>query len=83
MPKAKTLSTKNLQELFGVTAMTIHNWKKRQRDLHPLPADPTPYQAEHWASREGRVLTCDPRALLGKDVLKPGPKPRIVHSDSE
>jgi hypothetical protein len=75
--KTKTLSMKNMEELFDVTAMTIHNWKKGSATKAALPAEFTPAAVKRWALKNTVRMTCEPADLLGKDVGKPGPKPRV------
>lgn len=79
MKKPMLLSVKNLMELFGVTAMTLHNWKRRTATRTALPAVRTPAVIRNWATMNGVPMTCAPSTLLGKDVGKPGPRPKVVN----
>lgn len=74
--KVTKLTVKNLVTLFGVTAMTVHNWKKGSPSRPAMPDDLTPAKVKKWATQNGITMTCEPAALLGTDINKPGPKPR-------
>lgn len=78
---AARLTTKDLQEAFGVTPMTIYNWRQGTPTRDPLPAEAKgrsvfyrPARVKAWASRHG----IKPVRPLGDDATahsKPGPKP--------
>lgn len=81
----KLLTNKNLTRLFGVSLMTIYNWAQGTPTRDPLPVvrdgRSVGYQVSKikaWAAKHNVAMTCDPSTLLGADILKPGPKPRLV-----
>lgn len=78
--KPKTLTNQNLITLFGVTGMTIYNWRRGTPTKAPLPCPATPVEARAWAKRHGVPMTCDPRTLLGVGGAKRGPKPAVVRN---
>jgi hypothetical protein len=76
--RVTTLSIKNLVTLFGVTPMTVHNWKKGSPQRPALPEQLTPAKVKRWATQNGIEMTCDPSTLLGVGAKKPGPKPKLA-----
>lgn len=85
MSKAQTLTTADLTTIFGVSHMTIHNWKKGTPTKDPLPTVETGTRnvlfpvagIKRWAKVEGVAIVVDPDKLLAKPAQrKPGPKPR-------
>lgn len=81
MAKATRLTTKDLLAAFGVTPMTIANWRKGTPTRTPLPSEKQGRSVnyrrdriERWADKNG-VPLLDPLALLGSAGRgKPGPK---------
>ena len=88
--KVKTLTSKNLQTVFGVTAMTIHNWRKGSKKVTALPSIPSDSRAvgfsvaavKKWAATNGINMLVPPEVVVGEDRGKPGPKTnlRVVES---
>lgn len=81
----KLLTNKNLTRLFGVSLMTIYNWAQGTPTRDPLPAVRDGRSVGYpvakikaWATKHGVAMSCDPEALVGADILKPGPKPKLV-----
>jgi hypothetical protein len=78
----RLLTTADLQKAFGVTAMTIHNWRKGtpQRPALKTKSDGrrvafAEAAVRRWAEKAG-VAVVDESALLGGLARgKPGPKP--------
>lgn len=84
------LSIKNLQTAFGVSHMTISAWRKGSAARKPLPtakrgADNNPAgvgfdvgPTQKWADKYGIAILVPLADLVGKDVIKRGPKPKQV-----
>lgn len=80
---AKKLTTKDLTRAFGVTGMTITNWRKGTPTRKPLPfrtkGRAVQYDAAkvaRWASQHEMPLV-EPLEPQGRQ--KPGPKVRASH----
>ncbi|MNK65503.1 hypothetical protein D3C87_848000 [compost metagenome] len=79
MAAAMRLTTKDVEDAFGVTPMTVYNWRKGTPTREPLPAEVEGrrvfYRAARlkaWAKRHGIPLLKDPEAVSAHS--KPGPK---------
>lgn len=82
----KLLKTRDLEAVFGVTSMTVHNWRKGSVTREPLPVDEKslengdvrfhPTITARWAKRNDVLMA----KLIGDVTLagftRPGPKPR-------
>lgn len=91
MSKAATLTTKQLQQAFGVAHMTVYNWRQGTATKDALPfevSDPKAVKprisykvsvVKAWAKRNGVDFAVAPEKILastGARDGKPGPKPR-------
>lgn len=79
---ARRLTTRDLTEAFGVTLMTIANWKAGTPTRTPLPFVKegravrfNAAKVRRWAEANG-IAFADEKALEGTASRKPGPKPR-------
>lgn len=80
MPAAQTLTTEDLMRSFGVTHMTVFNWRQGSPTRAPLPFEQNgravsfrPSKVEAWARKHGLVPVA-PLAPAGAARKKPGPK---------
>lgn len=76
------LTTADLQKAFGVTGMTVHNWRKGTPQRPALPAESdgrrVVFSAEavrRWAVKAGVPVADESALLAGTAPGKPGPKP--------
>lgn len=80
---SQKLTTKDLTDVFGVTPMTIFNWRRGTPTREPLPAENEgrrvfyrPARLKAWAKRHGIPLlrSLDESTARGKPGPKPAPK---------
>lgn len=93
MPRAAapSLTTKQLQQAFGVAHMTVYNWRQGTATKDALPftlENPDAVKPrvrfplakiKAWAKRNGVPFAVEPEKILAKADDrdgKPGPKPR-------
>lgn len=87
---SKTLNTSDIQRAFGVTGMTVYNWRKGSPQRPPMPTAGgpgvgvifKPAAVKAWSKKAG-VAIIDPTAFEDNGDApaaarrsKPGPKPR-------
>ena len=84
MATRHTITIKQLMLAFGVSAMTVHSWRKGSVTRDPLPATKTNgyvafsvAEIKKWAKTYGVAIMVDPASLVGIVFTKPGPKPKI------
>lgn len=78
---APKLTTKDMQDAFGVTPMTIFNWRKGTPTREPLPCEvkgrsvlyPVA-RVKAWAKRHGITPLRDLGEIAPSGREKPGPK---------
>jgi hypothetical protein len=92
MTTAKSLSPKQVQQVFGVSHMTVFSWRQGNSKVTPLPCVTkprvkggkahsvtiTPAALSSWAKKNGIPIVVDPSTLLADPDVKPGPKPRVA-----
>ena len=95
MAKSKPLTTKDLVLIFGVTPMTILNWRKPGEGSRkkPLPfttrgvsVEFSPIRVKAWANSHGLPMVHDPLDVAEGTHLtkaKPGPKPKVIDRAAE
>lgn len=88
MAQSKPLTTKDLVLIFGVTPMTILNWRKAEEGSRkkPLPCkikgrsvEFNAFRVKAWANSNGVPMEHDPLDVAEGTHLtkaKPGPKPK-------
>lgn len=73
------LSVKQLAQVFGVTEMTIYNWREETATKTALPKTRTAALIEKWAKRNGVAIVQLPAAVLRSTPrAKTGPKPKVA-----
>lgn len=79
--QANALTNKNMMNLFGVSHVTIFNWRKGTPQREQLPTVQVGNSIRYpvvkvkaWAKSHGIEMLMDPQTLVGTGVLKPGPK---------
>lgn len=85
------LTTKDLLQIFGVTAMTITGWRKGLTAKAELPTiTKIPGRilfnraaVKKWAEKEGVEIRVDPITFISNEVGKPGPKPKQKLDEEE
>lgn len=92
--KKQQLNTAQACLVFGVSSMTLHNWRKGTQTLAPLPVIAkeaelgriryNPSVLKTWASKNKVIIARTPEEVLAagstKSQGKPGPKPRQVET---
>lgn len=75
------LTTKDLVAAFGVTSMTISNWRKGSPTKTALPTKQRgrfvcfePERVQRWANSNSVPILAPKKLAGGAERLKPGPK---------
>jgi hypothetical protein len=91
MAKPPVLNTKQVMTTFGVSQMTVHNWRRGSARRAPLPSFMPNWPAnsrpgfrvsdvKRWARQNGIEVLNDPLQVLAESAaappVRPGPKPR-------
>ena len=85
------LSLKQAQQAFGVAHMALHLWRQGTATKDPLPVEidaedkkkvkPRVWlrisTLKQWAKKNGVEFAVLPEKLAGKELPKPGPKPKV------
>ncbi len=84
----RKLTTRDLEVVFGVTTMTVHNWRKGSATKEPLPVIKedlekgqvrfAPKITASWAKKNGVTMVSPIDQAEPGLFTKPGPKPRLA-----
>jgi len=84
MSRSQVLNSRNIMSLFGISHMTVYNWRAGSSGRDPLPVNLTTQggvefpvtRIKAWARKHQIPMTMDPESLVGVGVGTRGPKPK-------